>query len=147
MLTTRQCSEADREFVHAVMKRNMAHYFDKYLPEKWSDEKFHNGFNPSQITILETDGLPIGFYDVEEVNEYLYVHNLQVIKKHRGQGITLNRLIDEEAKSRGLTIIRGKVFRDNERAICFFKLKGYSVIENIELSKSENSVYVEKKLQ
>lgn len=148
MLTKRQCSEKDRMFVYKVMKENMEDHFNKNTPEGWNDEKFHAGFDPNRITILEIGDNLVGFYDIEEVNgqnPFLYVHNVQTTKEKRGFGLIINRIIDEEARSRNLRTIRAKVFRDNIRSITFCEYMGYSVISDSSLDQ-ENSVYVEKTL-
>ncbi len=147
MLSLKKCSEQDKEFIYKTTKDSMAEFFNKYLPGGWSDEKFHSGFNKDKITIFEIDGLPIGFYDIEEIcnkEPYLYVRNFQIIKDKRGYGITLVRLLEKEAKKRNLNKIRGKVFVNNERALEFFKHMGYNVIKNPELYQKEASVYLEK---
>ena len=126
----------------------MADYFNRNTKEGWNDEKFHERFNPNSITVLEIDGSPIGFYDVEQVSgekQYIYVRNIQITEGKRGYIFNLNRLINEEAKSRKINLIRGKVFRDNKRAIRLFELSGYSVIE-VQKLDAENSVYIQKEL-
>ena len=147
MLTKRPCLPEDRGFVYGLMKDNMADYFRRNTREGWSYEKFNRGFESSRITIFEIDGVPIGFYDIEEICDgapYMYVRNVQVDKKKRGHGLRLIQLLDEEARKRGLNIIRGKVFRENERALLLLQHLGCSVAD--EELEGENSVYVEKRL-
>ncbi|MFH0836625.1 MAG: hypothetical protein V1870_00690 [Candidatus Aenigmatarchaeota archaeon] len=148
MLSRRSCSDEDREFVYSIMKENMEGYFNRNTPEKWSDDKFHKGFDPDRIKILEIDGCSIGFYDVEDVyaNEsFLYIHNVQIKKGKRGVGADINRMLDEEAKTRNLTVIRGKVFCDNIRSIRFCEYMGYLVVSDSSLEE-ENSIWIEKRL-
>ena len=62
MLDFRKGLENDRIFVYNLTKKNMYNYFNKFLPEGWSDEKFWEGFNIERILILEEESKQIGFF-------------------------------------------------------------------------------------
>jgi len=149
MLTKRPCTKEDRGFVYDLLKENLGEYFDRNTKEGWSDEKFDKGFDPDRITILEIDKKPVGFYDVEKIDDkkpFLYVHNVQLVKEERGHPFTLIKLIDDEARARGLKFIKAKVFKDNYRTLRFLALFKYSIIYYQNLEEQENSVYVLKEL-
>ena len=148
MITARPCLKSDKSFVYELTRQNIAYYFIRNTQEGWSDEKFQKGFDPAKITIIERDAKPIGFYDIETVlgnPSYLYIRNCEVVDGKRGVGITLNRLVDEEARKRNLCLIKAKVFKNNSRALLLFRMIGYHVVEDRELAL-ENSVYIEKRI-
>ncbi len=146
MLTMRPASEADRSFVYDLFKANMKSYFDRHLPEKWSDEKFHRGYNPSRTTILEAKGKPVGFVDVEPRPEflYVYVHNVQLHPTHHGGNFRqIASLLEDIARKYQCPALRGKVFRDNTHARGLLAHLGYEDIQDI---TAEFSVGMEKRL-
>jgi len=145
MLTLRKAQEKDGPFVYSLTKKNMFDYFDKFLPEGWSDEKFWKGFDMARIIILESGENLAGFLDLESKADFLYVHHLQIDSPYTGNGFFLKNLVEEEAIKRKLNKIKGKVFTENSRALKFFQYCGYSIKEDREL-ETESSVWVEKVL-
>ena len=145
MLTYRKGKNFDRSFVYNILKENMQEYFDNFLPEGWSDKKFSEGFDPDRIRIFQDEGRRVGFIDVEAKGESLYVHNIQTEGLYAANGIFLKKIVENEAKKRGLSKIIGKVFSENKKAINFFKVCEYSIRKDSKLEK-ESSFWVEKEI-
>jgi len=145
MLSFRKCQEKDKVFVYSLTKKNMFDYFNKFLPEGWSDEKFWNGFDIERIIILESGENFAGFLDLESKADFLYVHNLQIDSQYAGNSFFLKKLVEEEAIKRKLNKIKGKVFIENKRALKYFQYCGYSIKEDKKL-ETESSIWVEKVL-
>lgn len=143
MLTLRKAQEKDGPFVYNLTKENMFDYFNKFLPEKWSDKKFWKNLNLDRILILESGIVPVGFLDLDVKEDFLYVHNIQVDAQYRGNGILLKKIVEQEAIKRKLNKIKGKVFTENSRALKLFQYLGYSIIEDSALNL-ESSVWAEK---
>ncbi len=143
MYSFRSAAESDREILYSIMSKNMSDYFQRFTSEGWSREKFDTGFRPERITICEKDGKVVAFYDVDLIRQNasaLYVRNVQVVPGSKPiSGVLLQR-IEEEARMRGLKLMRGKVFGSNP-AIRIFSRLGFQVVEEIE---SEHSYWMEK---
>lgn len=144
-LALRPADERDIGFCYELMSHNMKVWFDKNTQKRWSRAKFRSGFKPNRITIVEHEGMPVGFYDYEMVGDNLYWHNIQLSEDYqKGVGTQLIILIEKTAMNFGARAIIGKVFAENSRAIEWLQKLGYNLDERIE---QENSYWVKKDLQ
>ena len=118
-IVLREGTQEDRQFVYQLMKFNLEEKFRRYLPEGLSDEKFDMGFKSDRITILEHEGVPIGFLDLEFRGEEAWTHNLHVSREYEGRfiGMAVLRYMERMAVERGAKIWRAKVFKENYRWI------------------------------
>ncbi|MBS3144706.1 GNAT family N-acetyltransferase [Candidatus Woesearchaeota archaeon] len=145
-LALRPADERDIGFCYELMSHNMRDLFDRNTQEKWSRAKFRSGFRPDRITIVEHEGMSVGFYDYEIVEaKWIYVHNLHLSKDYQtGVGTKIIRLIEQAARDRSVKAVIAKVFAENSRIIKWLQRKGYNLGEKIE---PENSYWVKKDLQ
>ena len=144
-LGLRVADRRDIGFCYELMSHNMKDLFDRNTKERWSRTKFKSGYKPSRIIIVEHEGMPIGFYDYELVEDELYWHNIQLSEDYRnGVGNKIIELIEQSAQDCGAKAIIGKVFAENSRIIKWLQKLGYSLDKRIE---EENSYWVRKELE
>ena len=143
-LDLRPADERDIDFCYELMHYNMRDLFDRNTQEKWSRVKFRTGFKPDRITIVEHEGMSVGFYDYGVVGEELYLHNVQLSEDYQtGIGTKIISLIEQTARDTGSRAIIGKVFSENSRIIEWLQRFGYEIDGKIE---QENSYWVRKNL-
>jgi len=143
-LALRPADERDMGFCYELMGHNMRVLFDRNTQEGWSRVKFRSGFNPNRITIVEHEGMSIGFYDYEIIEDELYWHNVQLSEDFQiGVGTRIFRLVEQAARRFGAEAIIGKVFFENSRAIQWIQRFGFQIDEIIE---NENSYWMRKYL-
>lgn len=85
----------------------------------------------------------IAFYDNDRIDYSGFLSMLIVKNQFQGYGIgsMLLKLCIEQCKKDGMTTLRLEVNRENERAIHLYEKIGFKEIE-----KSEDSIFLEKKL-
>ncbi len=143
-LTLRQADERDTSFCYELMCHNMKNLFDKNTEDGWSREKFKSGFVSSRITIIEHEGMSVGFYDYELIGDELYCHNIQISQDYQiGIGTKIIRLFEKIAVESKARAIYGKVFSENSRVISWLQRLSYSICKNIE---NENSFLMRKEV-
>ncbi|USN45058.1 MAG: hypothetical protein H6502_03270 [Candidatus Woesearchaeota archaeon] len=132
----RPCEPAHIGFIYELMQQNLRAYFDA-TPERWSRQKFKEGFVPDRITLLEHLAMPIGYYDVEPLNG-LYVHNIQLSHDYKGfdVGPAVVTHLKSVAQNTGQSSVWGKVFYHNKAALRFFKSQGFAVVKDLPEQKS-----------
>lgn len=144
-LALRPADERDASFCYELMSHNMRELFNKNTDERWSRAKFKSGFKLERVTLIEHDGMSIGFYDCEIVGDKLYWHNIQLSEDYqRGIGTRIGELIEQTALDKRARVVYGKVFSDNSRIINWLQNLGYRIDERIE---QENSYWVKKDLE
>ena len=141
-VSLRKATPNDQGFVYELMHSSLARCFDAFTQEKWSRKKFKQGYKPDRITIVEHEGMPIGFYDIEIVGREAYVHNLHVSKDYRnGFGIQLMRYLDTELKNKRFGSSKAKVFNECKMIPILKRLFGYKELRQV---PEENSVIMIK---
>jgi ribosomal protein S18 acetylase RimI-like enzyme len=143
-LTLRSCRQDDIGFVYELMRCYLEEPFNRFTSEKWSRKRFKEGFCPERITIVEHEGMPIGFYDLE-MGEAAYVHNLHLSGDYKGKGVG-PKFIDyvlSEAFRDGASTIKAKVFLSNDKMIRFLTQHGFIIEQSL---PQENSVIVKRVL-
>ena len=140
-LKVKDCEDKDYDLVRSITKENMGKYIEKFWGG-WDDKKFQANFKKQNIKIIEYMDKQIGFYDIEIINGYLYVHNLQIISSYQGKGIGkyMMRLMENEAKNHGIKKIEFGVFKENPAKEFYLRL-GY-IIKN----DNGSTVKMEKEL-
>ncbi len=143
-LVLRTADERDIGFIYELMRNHLEDEFNK-IPEGWSRKKFKEGYNPKRMVIIEHENMPVGFFDLEILNEEAYCHNLHISNDYMGKGVGLSmiRYMEKIAKERSAYLFKGKVFTSNYRLLHLLRKIGY----NIEELPQENSVLVKKEVK
>jgi GNAT superfamily N-acetyltransferase len=141
----RPCKPEDIGFVYELMYHGLGHFFDRFTSEKWSREKFRRGFDPARITIIEHDGMPIGFFDVDYSEREAKFRNLHLSDDYHGRSIGswILRFIEKQAAERKIRRITGKVFSSRSEAIRFLNRGGYKIVKYL---PEEGSYLIKKDL-
>lgn len=102
------------------------------LPQKW-DLSF----------VATFDKQLVGFVIVSKKEKSIHIHRLAVKARFqsRGIGATLIEHVSEEAKKQHLKITL-KVYRDNQRAIAFYRKLGFQF-----LAESNHNIVLQKSVQ
>jgi ribosomal protein S18 acetylase RimI-like enzyme len=138
-ILVKKCLESDYGFVHNLSKESMEFLVKKYW-KKWDSGKFKEKFNKDNISIVQSEGTSIGFFDIEIQGDFLYLHNIQLDKNFQGKGVGtyLMFLIEEKIKSNDLKGMRFEVFKNTPAANFYLNL-GYEIIKD-----NGNSITMEK---
>lgn len=141
-LNLRNCRDSDYGFVHNLTRNNMKRWIDKYWGG-WDSDKFRADFKKKNIKIVEYVRKRIGFYDIEPKEDFLYIHNVQLIKSFQGKGIGKYIIAQIEGTlfTSGKNKIVLEVFRDNPAKKLYLKL-GFCI-----LKKNANSITMVKNFQ
>ena len=117
-LALRPANMQDIGFCYELMRNSLESDFNLYTSEGWSREKFKQGYRPERITILEHEGMPVGFYDLEVTPEYAYIHNVHISGDYQ-EKIGLFAITNpiREAKKQGVPYIKAKTFMDKEKLV------------------------------
>jgi len=139
----REATLEDRGFVYELMHSSLAKCFDKFTQEKWSRRKFRQGYKPNRITIVEHEGMPIGFYDIEIVGSDVYVHNFHLSKDYRnGFGIQLMQYLDDKLRGMGLSYSKAKIFNNSKMILVLKRLFKY--IEEQHVPEENSTIMIKK---
>ncbi len=139
----RGADKRDEPFVYELMHSSLGDFFDRNTEEGWSRVKFRQGFHPHRVTIIEHEGMPVGFFDFEKVEETAIFHTQCVSEDYRGRGLVflIDRLVMQEAKSLGAKRVRGKIFKDSSFSLALCQRFGYNFFADL---PRENSYLMEK---
>jgi len=114
----------DFDYCQSLHRQNMYALIAEHWG--WDPMRFHDDFVCSEMMLLESDGLRIGYYRISIVDEHLYIDDLQLDGRWRGRGLGTDLLasFDAVARSKSLGSVRLLVFRDN-RALSLYRRQGY----------------------
>ena len=126
-IKTRNCNLNDYGFVISLVRETIFPLVSKYyqVDENIYKERFKTDYKERKI--LETNGKPIGFYQIEQNNDELEIKGLFLIQEYRNKGIG-KYLMEEFEKINGIKSLVLKVW-DNNKAVEFYKKLGYKTIE------------------
>ncbi len=119
-------TDAEHSFAQELTKQNMERLTKHHWGEWRSDVL--SAHYPVWTNFLIYEGSErIGYVGVEEKNEALSLHNLQIQDKYRNHGIgewALSEIVHQFPSCKSIV---GSVFKDNQ-AVSFFKKQGFEVI-------------------
>lgn len=132
---TGQCTiQEATEHVEAVIFDLYTRVMKEYIIEiwdwdqKWQENDFRKHFNPENIIVAMEENKAIGYSQVEDQGNQLYIRMLLILTKYQRMGIGTRLLSTaiEKAKvqSKDITL---QVFKINERAIKFYKHHEFQV--------------------
>src|SRR3989344_1908491 len=144
-LSLRGADKRYEPFVYELMHSSLGDFFDRNTEEGLSRVKFRQGFHPRRVTIIEHEGMPVGFFDFEKARETAIFHTQCISEDYRGRGLVflINRLVIQEAKSLGAKRIRGKIFKDSPISLAICRRFGYNLSADL---PKENSYLVERRV-
>jgi ribosomal protein S18 acetylase RimI-like enzyme len=126
----RQASENDREFLYELHCRTMREVIEKTWgwDEEWQRKDFDRRFADYFASVIESDGRRIGGLLLEPSQDFIYIHEIQVLPEWQGQGIgtAVVRQIIEQAANRGASVTLS-VVPANPRAKQLYERLGFEV--------------------
>ena len=110
----RVATAADRAFCEALARANMGPYL-ACRGLAWDSLKYANDWPSIENWVIEVDGEPVGVVRFSEETDTLYVRDLQVRESCRRAGLGAWAIseVKEEARARGLQVLRLKVAPEN----------------------------------
>jgi ribosomal protein S18 acetylase RimI-like enzyme len=129
-VSLRPASEEDREFLYALHCCTMREAIEKTWgwDETWQLHDFDRRFRAYVVSVIECDGHAVGGLLLEWKPDSVYIHELQVLPDHQGQGLgtaVVERVI-EEAATRGVSVALS-VVPANLRAKQLYERLGFEV--------------------
>ncbi|MCW9025212.1 MAG: GNAT family N-acetyltransferase [Gammaproteobacteria bacterium] len=131
-------------FFHEAAKNEEAILFDLYTrvmkeyiteiwgwDQKWQENDFSKHFNPENITVVREKGTMIGYSQVEDQGNQLYIRMLLVLPKYQRKsiGASLLSAVIEKARAESKSIAL-QVFKVNRQAKSFYEHCGFQVQGN-----------------
>lgn len=96
--------------------------------QEWQENDFMKHFSPENITVVREENKAIGYSQIENQGNQLYIRMLLLLPKHQRKGIgsrLLNAVIEKaKAQSKGIAL---QVFKVNEQAKRFYEHRGFQV--------------------
>ena len=137
-LKERKCKLSDYNFVYNLTRRCLFKYIDKY--SKWNksffDKKFATRYK--NVIILMIGKKRVGYYELKEEKDFLYVCDILLTESYRNKGIGsyLLKKFENTTKRK----IRLEYYRGNP-ASRFYRRLGYKKINT-----KNNKIIMEKQL-
>jgi ribosomal protein S18 acetylase RimI-like enzyme len=127
----RSALENDYDFLYALHVATMKEYVNKTWgwDETFQEDIFRKKFIPSQIQIITLAGNDIGMISLEERNEDLFLHVIEILPRHQRQGFgttIIQKIIDDAARQR--KEVRLQVLKVNPAKQLYDRL-GFAVVE------------------
>lgn len=96
--------------------------------QKWQENDFLKHFSPGNITVVREESKAIGYSQIEDQGNQLYIRMLLLLPNRQRQGVgsrLLNAVIEKaKAQSKGIAL---QVFKVNEKAKRFYENHGFQV--------------------
>ncbi len=96
--------------------------------QEWQENDFVKHFSPENITVVREENKAIGYSQIEDQGNQLYIRMLLLLPNHQRKGIgsrLLNAVIEKaKAQSKGIAL---QVFKINEQARRFYEHHGFHV--------------------
>ena len=96
--------------------------------QEWQENEFKKHFNPENITVVKQEKKAIGYSQIEDQGNQLYIRMLLLLPNHQRKGIgsrLLNAVIAKaKAQSKGIAL---QVFKVNKQAKRFYEHHGFDV--------------------
>jgi ribosomal protein S18 acetylase RimI-like enzyme len=109
-----------------VMKEYIAEIWG--WDQEWQENDFTKHFSPGNITVVREENKVIGYSQIEDQGNQLYIRMLLLLPNQQRKGIgsrLLNAVIEKaNAQSKGIAL---QVFKVNERARRFYEYHGFQV--------------------
>ncbi len=112
--------------------------------QKWQEDDFLKHFDPRNITIVREENTVIGYSQIEDQGNQLYIRMLllQPDRQRKGIGSHLLNAAIEKAKTQSKSLAL-QVFKINEQAKGFYEHHGFQV--QGETANSFTMVYIPDK--
>ncbi|TDH58011.1 GNAT family N-acetyltransferase [Dankookia rubra] len=93
------------------------------------DDDYEARCAKAQAWLLELDGEPVGAVIIEDMNGYLFLHNIAVAPRmqHRGFGRRLMHFVEEEARRRSFREVKLTTTVVMQKNIDLYERLGYAI--------------------
>jgi ribosomal protein S18 acetylase RimI-like enzyme len=127
----RPASSADREFLYTLHVATMKDLIERTWgwDEKWQLEDFDRRLTRCRVSVIETEGQPVGATWVEMNAKRIYVTDLQILPSWQRRGIAtaIMKMIIRDATENG-RVVELAVLRLNDSAKRLYERLGFEVL-------------------
>ncbi len=132
--TFQEATKQDEAVIFDLYARVMKEYITEIWgwDQKWQENDFRKHFNPENITVARVENTVIGYSQVEDRGNQLFIRMLLLLPKYQRKGIGTRLLsaVIEKAKAKAKAQSKDialQVFKVNERARNFYTHHGFQV--------------------
>lgn len=128
--TFQQATKYDEAILFDLYCQVMKDYISEIWgwDQEWQANDFIKHFNPENITVVKEENIAIGYSQIEEQGNQLYIRMLLLLPNYQRIGIgsdLLNAAIEKaSAQSKDISL---QVFKINEQAKKFYEHHGFHV--------------------
>ncbi len=129
-LSFQQATKSDRTAIFDLYCQVMKGFIIEIWgwDEEWQENDFIKHFCPGNITVVWEENKAIGYSQIEDQGDQLYIRMLLLLPSHRSKGIgsrLLNAVIEKaKAQSKNIAL---QVFKVNEQAKMFYEYHGFQI--------------------
>ena len=147
MYTEHAATEADYRYCYQLCKASMMQLFTKHWGG-WKPSSFRESFDPTKTTVIRISNRRVGWYSTRDESDHLYLKDIYISPRYRGQGIgtkVIRGIIDSSRHP----IVRLTTFIDNP-ALSLYQRLGFTIDKNedgvltMHYGKCRDRVAVEK---
>ncbi len=126
----RQATKHDETAIFDLYCRVMKKYITEIWgwDQGWQENDFIKHFSPGNITVVWEENKAIGYSQIEDQGNQIYIRMLLLLPNRQRKGIgsrLLNAVIEKaKAQSKGIAL---QVFKVNEQAKRFYEYHGFQV--------------------
>lgn len=128
----RPAMAADVDVTYAIKQDALKIYIEQVWgwDEAYQKQLHSNGFEPHFILIIQADGVPVGYIELEENKDFLFIANILIIKAYQNKriGTILLQNMIQKAKEQQQEVCL-EVLKVNEKARKLYERLGFEVYE------------------
>lgn len=115
---------------HEVLKGHISNIWGWNQAQQ--DQMYKNDFDHSFISIISSNGLDVGYLEINKTDTSIHICNLLILPLYQGKGIGTNILKDIIKSRDNGTVVELGVFKVNERAKNLYDRIGFEVVGETE---------------
>lgn len=130
MYSYREARESEQLELFQLYRQVMKEYIEQIWgwDQQWQEKDFAKHFDPRNITVASTEVELVGYAQIEQQKETLFIRMLLLAPKHQRKGVGAQLLgkILQSAAAQSLEV-RIQVFKINKGAKRFYEHQGFQV--------------------
>lgn len=134
-VTRRTATIGDLDLIYHLKSHSLKPYVTANYG--WNEEiqrRIHSeSYDPSKVSIIQYDGVDVGYLEIDDSKQKTTLENLMIHSSFQNRGIGSMIMKELIARStRQNKDLKLSVFKNNPRALKFYKSVGFEIIESNE---------------